>query len=65
MFFVNVLPWTIKNLTQGALVSEILSVGVLQASLVFAQLISDDQSASAWLNVGTGSVLIMPILLVL
>lgn len=54
MFFVNTLPWTMKNLTQGDLVSEVLSVGVLQASLVFAQLISVDQSASAWLNAGTG-----------
>lgn len=43
-----------KNLTQVALVSEVLSVGVLQASLVFALLMSVDQSASAWLNAGTG-----------
>lgn len=52
--FVNVLPWTVRSLTQVALVNEVVSVGVLQASLVFAQLISVDQSASAWLNVGTG-----------
>lgn len=42
MFFEDALPWTMKNLTQGALVSEVLSVGVLQASLVFALLISVD-----------------------
>lgn len=57
MFFVNMLPWTMKTLSQGALVSEDLSVGVVQASLIFAQLISDDQSASAWLNAGTGRCL--------
>lgn len=54
VLFVNALPWAMKNFTQGDWVSGVFPVGVLQASLVFAQLISVDQSASAWLSAGTG-----------
>lgn len=45
-------------------VNEVLSSGVLQASLVFAQLISQPLVGWMWAQV-TDSVLIMPILLVL